>query len=172
MPRFDRRMLRLADHDDADVRWYSMWALANHRHPAVRRLALERADRGRNQERELRLFRENYVEGDWPRIESALRMPEDVDLAHSLLSDVVDIFGENPGPDAPAPLLLVYEHTRCTICRESAVDLLLDGGQAPSWLLEECRHDCDEEIRRAVTPEDGLRGAESRSGEPPPPERA
>ncbi len=168
MPRFDRRMVRLADHEDADVRRQSMWALSNHRHPAVRSLALDRADQGRNEERELRLFRENYVEGDWPRIESALELPEDIDRAHSLLSDLIDIFGENPGPDAPAPLLLVYEHSRCTICRESAVDLLLDGGQAPAWLLKECRHDCDKDIRNAVTSEATLGEGFQSEGRPPP----
>ena len=154
VPIFHRRLVRYAEHDDPEVRWYAVRALAHHRHPEVRNLARRRAEAGRHTDRELRLFCRNYREGDWGRIESGLALPAETDQEHSVLCDLIDVFEENPGPDARTPLLLVYERSPCSICREAAVDLLLDGGQAPAWLIEECRYDGNEEIRALVAAPD------------------
>ena len=114
-------------------------------------LAQSRARAGRNSEGELRLFRNNYEAGDWDVIMEALQMPDDRDALHSLLSDVLDVFECNAeSTDLPAPLMLVYEHSPCSNCRRRAVKTLLRANQAPEWVIEECRFDVDEDLRKAV----------------------
>ena len=43
--------------------------------------------------------------------------------------------------------LWVYEHTPCSLCRESAVKALLERERAPKTLLLECLWDCSKDIR-------------------------
>jgi hypothetical protein len=67
-----------------------------------------------------------------------------------LASDILDVFKVNMLPEAQRLLLFVYERTPCAICRGIAVDLLLGIGQAPEWLIDECKHDVYEPTREAV----------------------
>lgn len=142
-PLFDARTVRFADHADRDVRWAAYAALANHAHPDVRKLALDRLNAERFEERELMLFKLNLRPGDWALIRHSLEWPADTERLHSLLSDVQDVFGLAPSEEAVEPLLLVYERTPCAICRHCAVNALDRSGRVPPWVAEECRYDVD-----------------------------
>jgi hypothetical protein len=47
-------------------------------------------------------------------------------------------------------MYFVYEQSPCSNCRGKAVQILLDASNAQDWLLEECRHDSQEETRTMV----------------------
>jgi hypothetical protein len=150
LPEFDRRLVALADHPDEDVRWRALRVLANHEHPAVRSLALDRIHSGRIGEGELRLFRKNYRSGDQILIDGVLHPPEDREVLHALVFDLTDVFGENPTSELHNAMLFVYEQSPCSNCRRKTVDALLSTKQAPGWVIRECEHDVDEDIRDAV----------------------
>lgn len=159
LPSFDRRLLPLLDHENERVRWYSIQVLANHRHDEVRRIAVKRLNQQGAQSGALPLLRNNYRSGDHRLIERQLRISDDSDEVHRLVSDLVDVFEANPSPDARLSMLFVYEHSPCSNCRGDAVKILIAWGSAPDWLLEECWFDADECIRDAVV----------QSGSPPSP---
>ena len=151
LPELDPRLRELADCKDRDIRALAYKVLANHEDPTVRDLALDRIRKGRTTEGELLLFQENYRPGDWPAIEQELHLPEDPDELHAVTMDLLHVFQVNNLEESCSPLMLVYEHSPCALCRHSAVKALLDLGRAPAWVLEECCHDVDEDTRQMAS---------------------
>lgn len=150
LPEMNSWLQRLADSEDRATRWIAYKVLANHDHPTVRSLAINRISAGKMSEGELCLFRKNYRQGDWRLIEDVLRLPGDDYELHEILSDLLEVFEANKVEESCNPMMLVYEHSPCGICRGNAVKALIDLARAPDWVLEECRFDADEETRSIV----------------------
>ena len=66
---------------------------------------------------------------------------------HELLMDLLSVFECNGSPESRDPLILVYEHSPCALCRNNSAEALLKCEQVPDWVLEECRFDVDEDTR-------------------------
>jgi hypothetical protein len=147
LPSFDSRVLALTDHPDREVREVALEAIANYTHPEVRRLAVSRIQQGRVEEGELKLLARNYRPGDGLLIEAALPIPEEADMLHSIVYDLVSVIQANQDPNLATVMMFVYEYSPCSNCRRAAVKVLLNTGMIPSWVHDECRYDASERIR-------------------------
>ena len=78
-----------------------------------------------------------------------MTLPTDDDELHWVLRNVVKLLDAHPEADATQLGVVAYAATPCGECRSFAADVLADRDAAPDWLREECRHDADEECRRA-----------------------
>lgn len=149
LPEFWEGLLKLANHEVQDIRWLTYWVLRHHQHPSVRTLALGRLEENQTTEGEFKLFQSNYEKGDAKRILAALRrLPtDDSCLYHWALGDVLEVALANPVKENLALLMFVYEKTPCTNCRQKAVLEMMRRRDVPKWALDECRFDCDLELR-------------------------
>jgi hypothetical protein len=144
---FDPRMLPFADHPDLEVRRLAHVALSNYAHAEVRSLALRKIAMGQSSEKIIPLLAKNYRTGDAHLIERVLMTPPDREELHSLVSDLAEVIRANPVSELSRTMLFVYEESPCSLCRHEAVKALRHCASAPSWLLEEGRHDASDEIR-------------------------
>jgi hypothetical protein len=151
MARFDPRLLAFVEHPSEDVQWWAIQALANYSNDEVRSLAIQRARAGRTGMREIELFRLNYLPGDWEAIISPnSELPNDnIDL-HAFLQSLFDVLEKRDLLESAHPLMLMYEYSPCSMCRERALEELLRLRAAPDWVLVECRQDCSGDIRKLV----------------------
>ncbi|RCS44755.1 hypothetical protein DTL42_17725 [Bremerella cremea] len=119
--------------------------MANLRSAEVRRFALEQLEQG-DKASAIDLFKNNFEPGDERRILQAIKLPENDFQRHGILTDILYVLKENADADVADLGQIVYFHTPCSFCRESAVKLLLGQNVAPAWLLEEAQYDAIEEI--------------------------
>lgn len=142
------RLLDLARARDEDIAEAARWALSNLTDPRVRALALELWEAEAPPLVALDLLRNNFAPGDYAQVERmALRDRMDADEYHTLGISARRLVEANPAPEAAPTLLALYEHGRCTVCRCSAVELLLSLGPLPPWMQVEGRCDADGETR-------------------------
>lgn len=141
-------MFDLAETDDEELRGAAIAAFANTRDMAVRDLAIRllREQPTSIYQGAIKLFIKNYEPGDRHLIESVLYISENPHLWHAIGFDLVAL-AEAQGDPELASCLWVYEHTPCSLCRESAVKALLERNRAPKTLLLECLWDCSKDIR-------------------------
>jgi hypothetical protein len=151
LPQFDARLIPLAQHPNADVRWTAIRVLANHEHPGVRELAIARIQAGLVSEGELQLLRRNYRAGDHLLVANVFQVPEDQENLHDLVLDLAKVYETNQLPEARQSMLFVYEHSPCGNCRSTAVEVLLRTDQAPEWLIRECAFDSNTIVREAAS---------------------
>ncbi|PQO27853.1 HEAT repeat domain-containing protein [Blastopirellula marina] len=146
LPSFADHLMQLCTHPTLNVRRRAFQALANLRSAEVRRFALEQLEQG-DKALAIDLFKSNFEPGDEKRILQAIELPENDFHRHGILIDILYVLKENVAAADVADLgLIIYFHTPCSFCRESAVRLLLGQNAAPAWLLEEARFDAIEEI--------------------------
>lgn len=150
LPRFDERLVALAEHRNKAVRDNAMAALAMNAHEAVREFALARLRAGRGDSETLALLARNYRRGDHTLIHEALRRDGSQEEMHGVVWALCDIFIEHGAPDGSEVLLFSYEATPCSNCRERIVEHLLNLGLAPDDMRDECRYDANGEIRALV----------------------
>lgn len=150
LPSFDSRLLPYAYHDNSEVRKFAHKALSNYSNQSVRELAVEKLKAGRFLEGELVLLEKNYQPGDAALLERILQIPDDRDLLHGVLFDLVKVFQSNKVAESTNLMLFVYDQSPCSNCRRNAVEILISTGTAPDWLLVECHYDSSEEIRSMV----------------------
>ena len=142
-PEKPQQLLRWARSSNWRVSWPATMAMGRMKEAFVREFALERLRDGDTNG--VRLLRSNYEPGDLAMIEPLLSEALEDERTHDLGLSVLDIIGENdiPPEESRAVLVLIYERTPCSMCRGSAVEKLVEAGQAPSWIAEECRFDAD-----------------------------
>jgi hypothetical protein len=150
LPEFDARLIELCRHNHEDISHRAYRVLRYHTHPGVREFALRQIDDGRVDSSVVGLFRTNFMPGDERLLFDVLEMPDDVEERHGLLLDVSALLEKNPEADPSLLGLLVYAQTPCSQCRQGAVEVLTKRRLAPSWMLDECRLDCDLDIRKLV----------------------
>jgi hypothetical protein len=85
-----------------------------------------------------------------PLLESLLSSQHDEDDFHSMAHSAVNVFKANSNADALLSMLQIYERVRCSICRLGAVEVLIRCESVPQWMLAECRHDSNSDIRALV----------------------
>lgn len=150
LPRFEPWLIELCRHDDEDVRRWALQALEMNSHPLVREFALSELHRGGANSHAVGLFTRNYVKGDEERLFELIELPEDDDLRHTMLFDLLDVLTENSEADCSQLAVIAYFQMPCEICRFKAVKLLVGQHVAPQWMIEECRHDSDTGCRALV----------------------
>lgn len=146
MPRFDTRLISLTRHPEEDVSRWAWNSLGKNTNQEVRRFAVERLWQG--DMRAIGLLIKNYARGDEESVLECMCFPEDSDRRHWMLMDIIKLLEENvPNANSEQLGIVVYAFTPCEICRKDAVRLLCQQKVAPSWLLEECRFDANEDTR-------------------------
>jgi hypothetical protein len=149
-PQFVVPFIALCRHEDPEVRRRAFVALEQNSHPLIREFALSNLEQGTEQDSVLGLFNKNFLPGDEGRILEAIEVPDDEQQRHGLMMDVIRFLESNPNADCSQLSLVAYISTPCESCRSDAARLLLGQRVAPGWLLEECRHDSNEESCKLV----------------------
>jgi len=145
------RLLNLARGRDEDIAEAARWALGNLAAPRIRTLALGLWEAETPPRDALHLLRNNFAPGDYTRVERLVLQKMPAEEYHSLGFLTRKLIEANPMLEAVPTLLTLYERGRCTICRCSAVELLLSFGPLPPWMLAEGHYDADSETRPLVT---------------------
>lgn len=143
LPRFQPWLIDLCRHDDEEVKLRAFQALGMNSHPLVRKLALSELGRVGANSLTIGLFTRNFVDGDEKRLLDRMELPDDDDLRHSLLFEVLDVLTENPDANCSKLAAIAYFHMPCGICRFRAVKRLAAQRVAPQWMMAECKHDSD-----------------------------
>jgi hypothetical protein len=150
LPDFDKRLIGLCRHADETVSRRAFQALRHHSHPSIREFAMSEIRAGNRDREEMSLLVNNYVPGVERLLLESLEMPEEAGDRHHLLFDFAKLFEKNPEAD-PVPIgTIVYAMTPCSNCRQKIVEVLTKRRLDPTWMLEECRLDCDPDIRKLV----------------------
>ncbi len=137
---------------DEKLRITAWQALENLRHPAVRSFAHDNAAKGDRTFENFALLVTNYIPEDAMLLESLLReliLQKDLDNIHAAGLDIYRAFYKNSSIPHPKHLLpLLYEHTPCSFCRESALAYMSRHRMVAKEIWEECLYDSNEDIRR------------------------
>jgi hypothetical protein len=146
-----QQLMRWAENSNARVSWAGAHALGRMRDPLVRQMAIERLRDG--DPSGARMLLSNYEPGDLATIDPLLRDATDDDEAHDLGFSILDIVKANdvPPEESRAALVLLYQRDPCSMCRGEAVSRLVEAGQVPAWMAEECRFDADPDTARLFT---------------------
>lgn len=137
---------------DEKLRITAWQALENLRHPAVRSFAHDNAAKGDRTFENFALLVTNYIPEDAMLLQSLLReviLQKDLDDIHAAGLDIYRAFYKGSGIPHPKHLLpLLYEHTPCSCCRESALAYMSRHRMVAKEIWEECLYDSNEDIRR------------------------
>lgn len=150
MPGWDADLLHLLDHAHDKVRWAAHMAFRNVANSALRRAALERLRIRPLPDGTFELFQNSHEPGDHVALECALPDPASVEDFHGLGFDLVRIFDDRPLAEARDLMLYVYEHSPCSNCRATAVEVMVKSATLPAWVAAECSHDSSDHIRGLV----------------------
>ena len=127
-------------------------ALENIRHPAVRAFALNNIANGIRTPENFALLATNYVPEDEEIMEELLQeliTKKDWDSFHAAGLDICRAFREGSGIPHPKHLLsILYEYNPCSFCRESALVYMSKHRMLTKEILEECRFDSNDAIRK------------------------
>jgi len=147
-------LLPLLPHPTRRVRVAAYTALSQVQHPKVRARALEilanTAVHGWKRARAVDLLDANYEPGDEILFEQLLRKPRNRWEYHALGTGALDVMKAHPDRSGVPALLSLYERGACSFCRERVVVLLRELGEAPAWMLDECRYDANLDLRETV----------------------
>jgi len=142
--------LKQMQSDDEKIARAARMALRNVTHPKARQIAIELMTVSEWPDDGLDMLSNNYQNGDDKLVISALTRELSDDQFHALNISVRPFYKAHPSPATEEALMILYERLRCTICRESAVEMLLELGPLPDWMIEECRYDAYLETRKLV----------------------
>lgn len=144
-------LISLIDDPREKVAWFALNALERLHHPAVREAALRIAAHGPLHGRALDLLARNWQPGDELIAEDLLRGTEDAEALHTVCYGLREVIEAQASRALVPALLLGYERSPCSSCREAFVTSLLELDSLPEWLRSECRWDAREEIRVLVS---------------------
>ncbi len=145
-------ILKLLQHYDDEVRWSAALALCNVTDPRVRAFAFRAvATHDDCQRFAVALLNRNYVEGDHEIIRQWFLKESDRDIKQSMGRAIEEFWERHPNPQFETAILLDrYLHQPCSHCREGVVLRMIELGVLSDDLREECRWDCNEDIRTSV----------------------
>jgi hypothetical protein len=147
--RFDECLLPWVVHEDRQVKWAAVTAMASVTHPAVRAAGKRLIAEGDLAEG-IALLVCNFEAGDFSIVTGHLEQLDDADEVHHVAGELLDLCEAHPGPEALDALLEIYTFSPCSTCRRKAANMLISANLAPLWLLEECVFDADPETRSLV----------------------
>jgi hypothetical protein len=149
-------LIDLLDDPREKVAWFAANALEQIKHPSARAAALRMAEQGPLRQRALDLLAANWEPGDEHIAERLLFAEDDRETLHSLGLGLGDILKAHESTSLVPSLLLGYERTPCSLCRNGFVESLIHLDALPSELRAECLWDADVDTRKLVAPvEDG-----------------
>jgi len=148
VPDFNEHFLAFAFSEDENVCTRAYAALAQNKHPAIRKFALDNLNERITEPNFLELFIRNFRPGDEGLLLASFRVPEDVVQSHWWLMDLLQILEHNRESKCHELAKRIYRLTPCSSCRHDATKLLISRNVAPRWLIEECRHDAVEDTRK------------------------
>jgi hypothetical protein len=119
-------------------------------HPAVRVLAIDLLDDNDWQAWTVDMLVSNWQDGDWARLEAISVRQMERDQWHGFAMAIRHAFNAHPSPAAETTLLNVYEHNPCSFCREANVESLHQLDALPDWMIAECRHDANYDLREWI----------------------
>lgn len=151
-PREHSRLIALALDPDDDVAWWALAALKWIDHSDVRALAIRLLERGERRAGAVGLLINNYRDGDYTLIGTAINTEQDEDELHALGGRLLDVVNTHPHRNAASALIAMYEQGACSECREDFVDCLLSLDALPDWLRNECRYDANLNLRKKFAP--------------------
>lgn len=96
------------------------------------------------------LFVENYLDGDEQFFAALLERTTAQDGLEAIGSSLSEIFERNPKKEAARLFVDLYERGPCSICRERFVEHLIEVELVPAWMVAECRHDSNDDIRSRI----------------------
>jgi hypothetical protein len=136
-------LLKLVGAEELNLSALAINALKHFTDPAVREIGCGRKD--------VNLIAANFQAGDHRMVLDWYLTEQDYDLAHHMESDLINLWKRHPQPETEVEMLLaIYEKSACSICRERAVERLIELESLPPGVREECRWDASEEIRKLV----------------------
>jgi hypothetical protein len=152
-------LLRLVDVEEERVGFASLEALTQIEHPRVRELAFHLMDtRAASRGTAANLLAVNFKPGDHTVLLQWFETEKDLDIRHSLGLHLIDFWAHHPDQTTEPPMLLArYGHDPCSFCRRSTVARMIELGILTEELRLECAWDADDEVRKLVGAEDGIR---------------
>ena len=150
------QLLADAESENEALRAEAWRLLADLRDGRIRDLALRELDRDPKNDDAMLAAIKNYRSGDEQRIISIVKsasLDKDNGNWHGVFWAARDLIDENPEADrALSAVLLPYMYRKgfCSCCRRDVVEAMLARGLLTPELIEECRHDCNLEIRKLV----------------------
>jgi hypothetical protein len=102
-----------------------------------------------------------FTPGDGGRIEQLLPMTDDAHALHDAALDIMDLSRTVKSPELASTLRWVYEVNPCSVCREHAMEDMIELRVAPPELLAECLHDISERVRQLAREAMGMDDEES-----------
>jgi hypothetical protein len=154
LPKMSSLIWELANDSDSELRREATIALASLRDPSVGELGRQRfrdGDFSGADDDVIELFTLNYQPGDGALILGALeKMNPNDDDAHALAMAVRAVCAENDVAELAQLSVWIYRTNPCTICRERAIERLIDIQNVPQDIAIECRHDACKDTRDLV----------------------
>jgi len=153
LPKVDEQFLALLDSDDERLAQSAKNTLSNTKSPLVREKALElltTVPTPPNWAFGIDLMESNFQEEDFDLLDSAIRtkrFSDEWDLEFAGIS-IRKIYDQHPSEKFAEIFLWFYENGPCSFCRKSFIDCLQKMQRLPHEILEECRDDCNSEIRK------------------------
>jgi hypothetical protein len=146
-PRFDARMLQLCMHPNEKVRIRAARAVANNKHPEVRRFALEHHRDPTFQAEAIEMLAANYEKDDERLLLDALHLPNDECARHWILMSLLKLIEAHPVATCPDAVAVVFENTPCSSCRNSLIEICSERHGLFECLRDECKFDVEADTR-------------------------
>ena len=150
------QLLADAKSENETLRAEAWRLLGDLRDGRIRDLALRELDKNPKNDDAMMAAIKNYLPGDEQRIISIVKsasLDKDNGNWHGIFWQVRDLIDENQEADrALSAVLLPYLYRKgfCSCCRCDVVEAMLARGLLTPELIEECRYDCNLEIRKLV----------------------
>lgn len=119
----------------------------------VRKYAVRRIKTGITDIDTINILIRNYIKGDGNMLIGLIKSVsanERNDFCHGLFSDIRDLLNENKDAEeemAEELLPYLYREGNCSNCRREVLELMKHRDIFTPGLAEECKHDCNEDIR-------------------------
>ena len=157
VPRFDERLLTWLRPCDQQLRSSAVNALAHLAHPHIRQAGIQLIAEG-DVGHGLALLVNNFEAGDFSMFTVDLLRRADLDDAHGVLFDLLELCQAHAGDEARDCLIHVYEHSPCSSCRKQAVEAMVNANTAPPWLLAEAVFDAEPHTRALAASGGAMQG--------------
>jgi hypothetical protein len=141
---------RFSHSPDERVAGAAFMALSQVTHASIRPLAFHLTkNRHAGRVNAIAMLTNNYEPGDYAIAAEWFRAEQDRHGRHYLGLDLWTIGENHPDEvDQIAMLLLLYERTPCSSCRNHVVRKLIERGPVPDAITFECMHDADDETQK------------------------
>jgi hypothetical protein len=143
-------LLPFVRHEHPRIARWSLQAICQFQHPAVRELGLTLIQAKQHVSDALDIFLHNYQSGDEAYLATLVAQTSDVDELHNIGFSISDIFAQHQHVVTSSMFLDLYERGPCSLCRLRFVEQLITADAIPPWLAGEALYDANSETRQAI----------------------